>query len=97
EAEREALEREKKKDGDFGTTFRQSYKRYSDEASRAAKQDSVKPQPEHAPHAPEPTAKTPNSSMTRGDVMSEIGEVGHYSTGTTVTLWNTGGMAPGGT
>lgn len=28
---------------------RQSYKRYSDEASRAAKQDSVKPQPENAP------------------------------------------------
>lgn len=24
-------------------------------------------------------------------------EIGHYSTGATVTLWNTGGMAPGGT
>lgn len=29
-------------------------------------------------------------------VVPEI-EVGHYSTGATVTLWNTGGMAPGGT
>ncbi|CAB1119538.1 unnamed protein product [Ectocarpus sp. CCAP 1310/34] len=137
EAEREALEREKKKDGDFDTTFRQSYKRYSDEASRAAKQDSVKPQPENAPQgnhptdifkptwqpipklpadlfvtkylcsghaaravptkAPAPSTKVLKNGMTRGgDAMSEIGEGGHYSTGTTVTLWNTGGMARGG-
>ncbi|CAM9484394.1 unnamed protein product [Ectocarpus sp. 12 AP-2014] len=98
EKEREALEREKKKDGDFDTTFRQSYKRYSDEASRAAKQDGVKPQPQKAPQAPTPTTKAFKNSMTTGgDVISEVGEVGHYSTGTTVTLWNTGGMAPGGT
>lgn len=29
-------------------------------------------------------------------VVPEV-EIGHYSTGSTVTLWNTGGMAPGGT
>lgn len=27
----------------------------------------------------------------------KVAPVGHYSTGATVTLWNTGGMAPGGT
>lgn len=27
----------------------------------------------------------------------DVEEIGHYSTGTPITLWNAGGMAPGGT
>lgn len=47
---------------------------------------------------------TPKALVLDGDCAAEDSakampemEIGHYSTGAAVTLWNTGGMAPGGT
>lgn len=42
-----------------------------------------------------PNALTVNASDGVESATPEF-EVGHYSEGKTVTLWNTGGMAPGG-
>ncbi|CAM9486908.1 unnamed protein product [Scytosiphon promiscuus] len=98
EAEWEVVKAKKKEEGDFDTTCRQSYKRYSDDASRAAKQAIIKPKlmrdelDQMATSTAYETDKNTNVAQT--NVGTE--QIGHYSTGTTVTLWNTGGMAPGG-
>lgn len=46
----------------------------------------------------QPSALTLNAAFASGETSGAIPEIeiGNYSTGTTVTLWNTGGMAPGG-
>jgi len=45
----------------------------------------------------QPSALARNAATDGGDTGTIPGiEIGNYSTGATVTLWNTGGMAPGG-
>lgn len=50
----------------------------------------------YAPKAPVLNNNCWANGTTTAAPETETG-IGHYSTGATVTLWNTGGMAPGGT